>query len=184
MEYLAELFSAGDPAPVVGSLRILAAMRAHMRRINLGEPPDEAIAASVGFTGRALEDLYRLLAIAKYEDRYVIPAAHVEIGGSLDEAACSLDYAGGPGMGGVGPFGEVPVTPVSVETFMLTRQRAESGRYADLPEARGAVELRSWRDAGPEADARVAPARDPVSKDEPAPGEDPAGGSEREGGSR
>lgn len=145
VEYLAELFTAGDPAPVVGSLRILAAMRAHMRRINLGEEADDTIAASVGFTGRALEDLYRLLAIAKYEDRYVIPAAHVELGRSLDEAAgCSLDYEGGPGMGGVGPFGEVPTTPVSVETFMLTKQRAESGRYADLPEGRGAVELRTW----------------------------------------
>jgi nitrate reductase / nitrite oxidoreductase, beta subunit len=72
------LFSAGDPAPVIQSLNVLAAMRVHMRRANLGEAPDGAEAASVGFTPQAIEDLYRLLAIAKYEDRYVIPAAHVE----------------------------------------------------------------------------------------------------------
>ena len=30
-----------------------------------------------------LEDLYRLLAIAKYEDRYVIPPAHAEDAGLL-----------------------------------------------------------------------------------------------------
>jgi nitrate reductase beta subunit len=141
VEYLAEQFSAGDPAPVAHSLRVLAAMRSHMRRLNLGEPEGdaEAEAASVGFTPRALEDLFRLLAIAKYEDRYVIPAAHVELSAALDEAACSLDFEGGPGMGGYGAFGQPPSTPISVESFHLTRERAAAERYADLPEVRGAV---------------------------------------------
>ncbi len=94
IEYLAELFTAGDPAPVTASLRTLAAMRAHMRRANLGEPPDETIAASVGLTPAAIEDLYRLLAIARYEDRYVIPSAHVELARLLDaQASCSVDPA-------------------------------------------------------------------------------------------
>jgi len=93
VEYLAGLLSAGDPAPVVHSLKFLAAMRVHMRRANLGDAPDDAAAASVGFTPQAIEDLYRLLAIAKYEDRYVIPAAHVEVGPALD--------------------GESPIPPVS-----------------------------------------------------------------------
>ena len=159
VEYLAEQFSAGDPAPVEHSLRVLAAMRSHMRRLNLGEPDDdaEAEAASVGFTPRALEDLFRLLAVAKYEDRYVIPAAHVELSAALDEAACSLDFEGGPGMGDYGAFGQPPATPISVESFHLTRERAAAERYADLPEVRGAV-------------ARA-----------PDPGGDPAG---RDGGDR
>ncbi len=179
VEYLAELFSAGDPAPVVGSLRILAAMRAHMRRINLEEAPDETIATSVGFSGRALEDLHRLLAIAKYEDRYVIPSTHAEVGRALGEAAgCSLDYAGGPGMGGAGPFGEVPTTPVSVESLLLTWQRAESGGHVDLPESRGAVELRTGG-ADP-AGAGHGPASAPPATGAavPTPTED-HGGSER-----
>ena len=29
-------------------------------------------------TGEQLDEMYRLLAIAKYEERYVIPAAHAE----------------------------------------------------------------------------------------------------------
>jgi nitrate reductase beta subunit len=145
VEYLAEVFSAGDPGPVQRSLRILAAMRSYMRRINLGEQPDESIATSVGMTGRAVEDLYRLLAIAKYEERYVIPTAHVEAGRALDElAGCSLDYSGGPGMGGLGPFGEVASTPASVENFQLTKQRAEADRHRDLPEARATVDLLTW----------------------------------------
>jgi nitrate reductase beta subunit len=44
--------------------------------------------------------MYRLLAIAKYDDRYVIPKAHVEQAHDLENLACSLDTDGGPGMGG------------------------------------------------------------------------------------
>ena len=71
----------------------------HRRRPGAGRPPccagwprcartsaastsaserDESIAAAVGMTGEQMDDMYRLLAIAKYEDRYVIPAAHAE----------------------------------------------------------------------------------------------------------
>ena len=38
IEYLAELFTAGDPGPVSRSLHTLAAMRAFMRDDNLGNP--------------------------------------------------------------------------------------------------------------------------------------------------
>ena len=41
VEYLANLFTAGDPAPVDGVLRKLAAMRSYMRDINLGRDPDD-----------------------------------------------------------------------------------------------------------------------------------------------
>ena len=102
VEYLAHLFTAGDPEPVRKALRRLAAMRAYLRDINLGEPTDEAIPAAVGLTGQHLRNMYRLLAIAKAEDRYVIPKAHGEPAGSPPEHRCSLDNEGGPGMGGAG----------------------------------------------------------------------------------
>ena len=43
--------------------------------------------------------MYRLLAIAKYDDRYVIPKAHTELAAHLMEqqGACGLDFDGGPG---------------------------------------------------------------------------------------
>lgn len=75
LDYLAELFTAGDPAPVELALRRLAAMRSYMRGVNLGEEPSEEAAAAVGMTGEQIERMYRLLAIAKYDDRYVIPAS-------------------------------------------------------------------------------------------------------------
>ena len=79
LEYLAGLLTAGDTDPVERSLRRLAAMRSHMREVRLGRRAPSAIAASVGVSGQDLEDMYRLLAIAKYDDRYVIPTSKPEI---------------------------------------------------------------------------------------------------------
>ncbi|MFC3453473.1 nitrate reductase subunit beta [Amycolatopsis speibonae] len=102
IEYLAELFTAGDTEPVRRSLRRLAAMRSYMRAVNLGQETDEDIPASVGLTGEQIFAMHRLLALAKYDERYVIPTAGVGQAHDLEGIAtrCSLDVDGGPGMGG------------------------------------------------------------------------------------
>jgi len=53
-------------------------------------------------------DMYRRLALAKYEERYVIPSAYVNPGHPMAETApeCVLSFDGGPGMYESGPFGE------------------------------------------------------------------------------
>ena len=171
--YLAELFTAGDPEPVVASLQRLAAMRAHMRNVNLGTEQDPRIAASVGMDGATIEEMHRLLAIAKYEDRYVIPTAHVETARELEElgSGCSLDVDGGPGMGGPrgvgGPFGSSSGTPMraTVESFhaLKARQRADT-----IPTA-SRVNLLNWDTAAGEPPAGVFPPR----PGEPGYGEGP-----------
>jgi hypothetical protein len=50
VDYLAGLFTAGDPAPVDAVLRRLAAMRSYMRDINLGREPDPSIPAAIGMS--------------------------------------------------------------------------------------------------------------------------------------
>ncbi len=150
IEYLAELFTAGDAAPVQRSLAILAAMRSYMRDHNLGNEPQPEIPASVGLTEEQLYELYRLLAIAKYEDRYVIPKAHTETARTLEELACSLDYEGAPGMYESGPFGEAsgrPV-PVAVETFHALQQRQTSERIVPSEEREARVGLLNWDGVG------------------------------------
>jgi nitrate reductase / nitrite oxidoreductase, beta subunit len=82
-EYLANLFTAGDPGPVRRVLRTLAAVRTLMRAGQLGLSVPDGLAESVGASEADLEDLYRLLAIAKYDERYVIPPAHAEDAGRL-----------------------------------------------------------------------------------------------------
>ncbi len=142
IEYLAELFTAGDPAPVEDSLRKLAAMRSYMRGISLHETREEAIANTVGMSGAQLEEMYRLLAIAKYEERYVIPAAHAEQAHDLEEMGCSLDFEDGPGMGGAGPFGSSSgaSVPVAVENFQSLKNR----QTADRPSGPGRLNLLNW----------------------------------------
>ena len=153
VEYLAELFTAGDPAPVTGVLRRLGAMRAYQRKVNLGEERDESVATAVGMTGPQIEDMYRLLAIAKYEERYVIPAAHAETAHGLEELAtgCSLDYEGGPGMAGSGPFGEVsgrPV-PIAVENFHALADRQRADTFVDPADpAKARINLLNWDGKG------------------------------------
>ena len=134
IEYLAELFTAGDVAPVDAVLRRLAAMRSYMRDLNLGREPDGSIPAAVGMSEEEMYDMYRLLALAKYDERYVIPPAHAEQAHALEELAteCALDYEGGPGMGGSGPFGEgsgTP-TPIAVENFAMLKDRQTSDTVA------------------------------------------------------
>jgi nitrate reductase beta subunit len=122
-----------------------------MRERNLGGEGDEAIAEAVGLTGDEVYELYRLLAIAKYEDRYVIPKAHAEAGRDLEELACSLDFDGGPGQfSSSGPFGEASgrPMPVAVENFhaLKTRQTAEG--YVDAGDAGAKVNLLNWDGRG------------------------------------
>ncbi|HZC41011.1 MAG TPA: nitrate reductase subunit beta [Streptosporangiaceae bacterium] len=126
-EYLANLFTAGAVEPVQQVLRKLAAVRSMMRSHQLGQPWDAGLAAAVGASPADLEDLFRLLAIAKYTERYVIPLAHEEDAGSLAAqheqlfSQCSLEGDGGPGMGGQGPPSSVasfhPGTQASGQTF-------------------------------------------------------------------
>jgi nitrate reductase / nitrite oxidoreductase, beta subunit len=148
VEYLANLFTAGDVGPVDATLRKLAAMRCFMRDITMGRDPQESIPAAVGMTGEQMYDMYRLLALAKYDERYVIPAAHAEQAHSLEELAteCSLNYDDGPGMGGSGPFGESSGAPqpLAVENFHLLKERQTSETPAAPQDRASRVNLLNW----------------------------------------
>ena len=124
LEYLAGLFTAGETNTVELVLRRLAAMRSHMRDVRLGREPDPAIAAAVGLDGKKLEAMYRLLAIAKYDDRYVIPTTKPEVPRGMESmgndvktllgegapAGCHPDVASFHGQGGAGGVNNGPVS--------------------------------------------------------------------------
>ena len=175
--YLAELFTAGDPGPVRDVLARLAAMRSFMRDVNLGREPDVGIPDAVGMTTDDIEDMHRLLAIAKYDERYVIPTAHAEgrdpqqLAHSLEELAteCSLDYEDGPGMTPSGPFGESSggAVPIALENFQMLKQRQRSDTFVDPSDGRERVNLLNWDGKG--QGGLFLPAPD-------APGDDGGGG--------
>ncbi|MGW0036812.1 nitrate reductase subunit beta [Gordonia sp. NPDC003376] len=146
VEYLAELFTAGDTDVIDTVLRRLAAMRSYMRDVTLGREADATIPASVGLSEEQIYQMYRLMALAKYEERYVIPPAHLEQATNLDEMACSLDYDDGPGMFESGAFGEASgrPAPVSVETFHALRQRQTSDSATSESVLAGRTNLLNW----------------------------------------
>ena len=153
VEYLANLFTAGDVATVSNVLKKLAAMRSFMRDINLGEDPDEEIARAVGMDGESMYEMFRLLAIAKYDERYVIPTAHVEQAHGLEELAteCPVDFDYEPDNGTFGE-GSGDLTPVAVENFRMLQQRQEADDVNRLAggrtSLRGRVNLLNWDGKG------------------------------------
>ncbi|MFA5599022.1 MAG: nitrate reductase subunit beta, partial [Phenylobacterium sp.] len=78
VKYLANLLTAGDEQPVVEALERMLAMRAFMRAKTVDGVRDHGIAARVGLLSEQIEEMYRYMAIANYEDRFVIPTTHRE----------------------------------------------------------------------------------------------------------
>ncbi len=78
--------TAGKEEPVALGLERMLAMRAYMRAKTVDGVIDESIARRVGLTALQIEEMYQIMAIANYEDRFVIPTAHRE----LDEDAYDL----------------------------------------------------------------------------------------------
>ena len=152
VEYLANLFTAGDVAPVNAVLRKLAAMRSYMRDINLGRDPDESIPAAVGMEGEAMYDMFRLLALAKYDERYVIPAAHAEQAHALEELAtdCAVsDYGGGnPEIFGEGSGRRRPRSRWRTSEMLQQRQTSDTLGSAGGQPRRGRVNLLNWDGKG------------------------------------
>ncbi|MDY5786253.1 nitrate reductase subunit beta [Corynebacterium sp.] len=135
LEYQAGLFTAGDTRPVELSLRRLAAMRSYMRDINLGRDTNEDIAGAVGMTGSEIEAMYRLLAIAKYDDRYVIPSASPE---------------SPRGMQNLDPFGGVDPAKPNLMTNLGMGAPAACHTEAVNPTG-GKVSLLTWSGGRPDA---------------------------------
>ncbi len=103
VDYLANLLTAGDSRLIREVLRKMAVMRIHMRNKQTGRVSDPAMLEAIGQSAQTVEDMYRLLAIAKYDDRFVIPPAHREQVADLfnEQGSCGLDFVGGPGACGV-----------------------------------------------------------------------------------
>src|SRR5574340_431085 len=80
VKYLSNLLTAGDEAPVAAALERMLAMRAWQRAKHVDGRADGNPAAieQVGLSAAQVEDMYRVMAIANYEDRFVIPTTHRE----------------------------------------------------------------------------------------------------------
>ena len=109
VRYLANLLTAGKEEPIAGALERMLAMRIYMRSVTVEGTPNERVLERVGLSSGQIEEMYRLMAIANYEDRFVIPSSHrEEVEDAYDlRGSCGFSFGNGcsGGSGGGNLFG-------------------------------------------------------------------------------
>ncbi|WP_427965514.1 nitrate reductase subunit beta [Altererythrobacter sp.] len=100
LKYLANLLTAGDEQPVKLALERMLAMRAYMRSKTVDGVVNEDIVGKVGLTPEHVEEMYRVMAIANYEDRFVIPTGHREDAEDMYDERGSCGFSFGNGCSG------------------------------------------------------------------------------------
>lgn len=78
VRYLANMLTAGDESVVVKALRTMSAMRIFMRDQTVNKVENKEVAEEVGLSVEQIREMYRYLALARYEDRFVIPTVKRE----------------------------------------------------------------------------------------------------------
>jgi nitrate reductase / nitrite oxidoreductase, beta subunit len=97
LQYLANLLTAGDEAPVAHALERMLAMRVFMRGRHVEKRDDLSVLQQVGLSVADVEDMYRYMAIANYEDRFVIPTTHREYAENAYDlkGGCGISFGNG-----------------------------------------------------------------------------------------
>jgi nitrate reductase beta subunit len=97
VKYLANLLTAGDEPPIVKALDKMLAMRAYMRSKTVDKTENLTVLEQAGLTKLEVEDMYHIMAIANYEDRFVIPSSHKEmVEDSFNEkGSCGFSFGNG-----------------------------------------------------------------------------------------
>ncbi len=150
MKYLANLLTAGDEEPVAKALEKLIAMRAYMRSIHYEGAEDASLPGKVGMTPQQVKDMYQLMAIANYEDRFVIPTSHREYAENAYDLKGGCGFSFGEGCGEpknapqwTGLFAKPPSKRKREETTMTNSFKALSALLsyptAELKAAAGAI---------------------------------------------
>ena len=116
IRYLANLLTAGKEEPVVSALETMVAMRRYMRKKSVEKVSDPATLRGTHLKPAQVEEMYQVMAIANYEDRFVIPSSHKEMVENTfdDKASCGFTFgngcSGGTSEGSL--FGKKKATPI------------------------------------------------------------------------
>ncbi|MFN8258067.1 MAG: nitrate reductase subunit beta [Bacteroidales bacterium] len=100
IKYLASLFTAGDTEKVKEVLRKLMAVRYHRRKVTVNDLEESEVAGIMEKTGlddETADAIFRLTSLVKFNERFVIPAAHREEAMELLES--TGDVKGNTGFG-------------------------------------------------------------------------------------
>ncbi|HHB83530.1 MAG TPA: nitrate reductase subunit beta [Devosia sp.] len=100
VRYLSNLLTAGKDEPVINGLERMLAMRSYMRSKTVDGEINEAVAERVGMSPQKIEEMYHTMSIANYEDRFVIPTSHRELGEDAYDKRGSCGFSFGNGCSG------------------------------------------------------------------------------------
>ncbi len=97
VKYLANLLTAGEVEPIKFGLKRMLAMRAYMRSKLVEGQADESLLEEAGMSTEMVDDMYKIMALANYEDRYVIPSGHREetMDAYGESGACGFSFGNG-----------------------------------------------------------------------------------------
>ena len=100
LKYMANLFSNGDESLMADKLKKLMAVRIYRRHITVGDiskAKSDAALKDCGLNDASAEAIYQMTSLAKFDDRFVIPAAHREQ--SIEMLESTSDVKGSTGFG-------------------------------------------------------------------------------------
>ena len=120
VRYLANLLTAGAEAPVVLALQRMMAMRIHMRSRTVDGKPNTDVLKRVMLTDTQVAEMYKVMALADYEDRFVIPTTHREYAEKTFDlkSACGFTFGNGCSPGDHG------------EANLFSMKKTSAGRQA------------------------------------------------------
>lgn len=104
VKYLANMLTGGREQPVVHALERMLAMRSYMRAKTINGNGDIRALERVDLEAKTVEEMYRIMALAEYEDRFVIPTNHREYAGQTPfdndiafetRSACGFSFGNG-----------------------------------------------------------------------------------------
>lgn len=126
LRYLANLLTAGDEAPVRRALQRLLAMRAYKRLETVHGEQDADVLAAAGLSAEDVQQMYQLLAIANYEDRFVVPSNHRELthDSFSEQGQCGFSFDNAGGSGSRSLFGSQPAAGEVRVDLPRSRKRA------------------------------------------------------------
>lgn len=133
IQYLANLLTAGKEAPILSALETMIAMRRYMRAKSVEGKTDLSTLDGTHLTARQVEEMYQIMAIANYEDRFVIPSSHKEMAEDAfgDKAGCGFTFGNGcsDGTSDASLFGKKKDTPIVF--YDMRRDRSDNSNNSN-----------------------------------------------------
>lgn len=152
VKYLANLLTAGAEAPVTLALQRMMAMRMHMRARTVDDRMDAEVLRHVGLSVEQVEEMYKVMALADHEDRFVIPSTHREYAENTFDLKSSCGFS----------FGNGCSTTGSSAANLFSTKRTSAGHQAPR------VEIRRVPAANAAAAPVIPPARPEAPQAKPA----------------